>query len=367
MNSTTTSMINDASQKRKKFIYNDKEYPIKYNLFKKVSKYFAKNHKLESIENINIIDEGEKSINITLNEDSIDTFIRFCQNSNYEITRENVISLQYLSKKYEVPDLDTYSKRFIQEHSDDILIQYLSNIQDLQKEDNYILETHISMNLMNYIDDEIFLTIPVPFMYRIIEKYENKNDAKVIELLFRYLEKHGRKASALFLLTNCCDNRKMISDRLYSEYLQIFDFTFIQNNPDEFKKQREQEKLNENLKLTCYVLFLTLLIFSFPIFANIIDDLGEIEENIFPMNIIKNLKTNLQKVLFISIARKIQHEKKEIKENIKETTPPKSGQTISQFNTDISINIDNVQLFKRVVSGNNCYYTDKYVKKFKDM
>lgn len=66
--------------------------------------------------------------------------------------------------------------------------------------DDQKVEKQILKNLNKYLNDPLLLLVPVPFMYRIIENYHNKNDSDLIQFMFNYLEKQGRKSSVLFSL-----------------------------------------------------------------------------------------------------------------------------------------------------------------------
>lgn len=231
------------------FIFNNHKYSFEYNLFKENSNYFEQNLFLKNIKDINIINEYESNSIITLTEDSINNFISYCQNQIYKITRENVISLNYLSKKYEVQSLIDETNEHISHYLNDILVQFLLQISNRHSTNDQKVEKQISKNLNKYLADPLLLLIPVPFMYRIIENHHNKNDSDLIQFMFSYLEKQGRKSSVLFSLIDLKNDQIDVLYHLNTEYSDIFDFSFINSSIVENTFLIEKEKVNETIKL----------------------------------------------------------------------------------------------------------------------
>lgn len=231
------------------FIFDNHKYSFEYNLFKENSNYFEKNLFLKNLKDINIINEYESNSIITLTEDSINNFIFYCQNQVYKITRENVISLNYLSKKYEVQSLIDETNEYISHYLNDILFQFLLQISNQHSIDDQRVEKQILKNLNKYLNDPLLLLIPVPFMYRIIENYHNKNDSDLIQFMFNYLEKQGRKSSVLFSLIDLKNDQIDVLYRLNTEYSNIFDFSFINSSIVENTFLFEKEKVNKTINL----------------------------------------------------------------------------------------------------------------------
>lgn len=93
-------------QNPKYFVYKNKKYQINFDLLKQNCTYFYQNQdKYLEEDNINIFNGEDEDEEFLLSEDSIKSFIKICQNEATEISISSVISLQYLSYKYEYPEL----------------------------------------------------------------------------------------------------------------------------------------------------------------------------------------------------------------------------------------------------------------------
>lgn len=101
-----------------------------------------------------------------------------------------------------VTDLIQHIESHILSHPDKFIIQFLSLTQDRQDLNTDQYEDIISMHLPDYIQDDKLLSLHFTTLYRIVAKYQLKPDiscqSKIIEFLFKCLDKYGRKASALF-------------------------------------------------------------------------------------------------------------------------------------------------------------------------
>ncbi len=58
-------------------------------------------------------------------EESIEAFVKCCQNKQCEIESTTIFSLQYLSIKYEYPEIIAITNEFIKEHSDELVYESL--------------------------------------------------------------------------------------------------------------------------------------------------------------------------------------------------------------------------------------------------
>lgn len=192
--------------------------------------------------------ESEFNSALSFQEKSIRTFISHCQHQNYHVSRENAIPLYYLARKYEIKSLIKETDEYFSNYTNDYLIQFLLKIQNVKFDDFENDITFFSNNLLDYINDDLFLFVPIPFVYRIFEQYIRSNsnsmisDHLIIELFFKFLDRYGRKASILFSLVSFKNDELFYLNRLISNYADVFDFNFINVN---FLKELIQ---NEELK-----------------------------------------------------------------------------------------------------------------------
>ena len=252
------------------FIYNDHQYPFDFDLLSLSSQYLSKNQGLKNNKNIKILPNDENTI--TLTEDSILTFIQACQNQPFKLTRSNVVGLNFLSIKYEVQSLIQKTNKFISNNSNDFLIQFLIQVQN----ENYISiesdEQYIADQLTRFLKDDIFLLIPVFSMYRIINKYENKNSPELIEFLFKYLDVQGKKASVLFSNIDFGTDQTIYLRRLMKKNSTNFDFEFINSKNLKELIEKEEIRINQQRKnddgiksITKFIFIAFLLFFTFEI------------------------------------------------------------------------------------------------------
>ena len=100
------------------FIYKNKMYPFNAGIFK----IFSKKIDLDMFNKliyINLLDDSEKGIQ--LSDDSISYFISYCQNLGMPkeiLNNNNIISINYLSKKYNVQSLIKLTDNYISENRD---------------------------------------------------------------------------------------------------------------------------------------------------------------------------------------------------------------------------------------------------------
>ena len=106
------------------FLYEGKQFPFNMPIFKCFSQYFNSiEHHYEENTNINLLDELDKSINIS--ESIINDFIGFCQMRTISINKGNVLSLHILAKKYTVPSLIKATNNYISIHQQNLAIDLL--------------------------------------------------------------------------------------------------------------------------------------------------------------------------------------------------------------------------------------------------
>ena len=159
---------------RKYFVYEDKKYPIDFDLLVKNSNYFYKNREqYANIEYINLLNESDDEINIP--EEAIEAFITSCQNEQCQISLSSILALQYLSYKYEYPEIISITENFCQEHNDEFIFEslFFKTKQRSTKEEKFFDTTKeeeiISSNLERYIKEKRMLNLPIPVLDRIIK------------------------------------------------------------------------------------------------------------------------------------------------------------------------------------------------------
>lgn len=220
------------------FVYQGKQYPIKYEYFKLSSEYFQENQReLEHAKTIQFIDD-KSTLNKLISEDSIKTFIKFVQREPISLSNENVAILNYLGKKYKIKSLIKSTCNYINEHRDEIILDIFTINQN---EPDFELETYeeaISNHLKEYFNDHRLLNLQIASLYRIVAKYHgqkegNLNDDEkqaLNEFLFKCLDEFGREASALFKYFDFGNSRVECMNQLLTEYKDVFDFHFINSD-----------------------------------------------------------------------------------------------------------------------------------------
>lgn len=214
------------------FIYNGKRFPFNMNIFECFSQYFLINkNKIKANNEIDLLDEGEY-IN-GLSETSVNDFVKYCQQQVIRLNKENAFFLCRLSKKYEVELLLKASDKFMKANHQYFVIQFLSLKQEQNNFESEEIEELISSNLMNYIEDDQLFNLPIHVLYRIVSKYQEKNEnknaelPKMIEFLFRCLDHFKRPASIFFEKIDFGQMKNEVYRRLLEDYSKEFDFHFI--------------------------------------------------------------------------------------------------------------------------------------------
>lgn len=212
------------------FIYYGKEFSFNMKLFNCLSDYFILNkNKIQLNGKINLFDESDG--NIIISDDSIIDFINYCQNKNITLKDENIPALHKLSKKYMVTNLIEATENYILNHPDIFLLQYLTITQTRQDLITEQYEDLLSMNLPNYIHDDLLLNLPFQTIYRVVTKYQlkfkNPNHPNIIDFLFKCLNKYEKKASIFFENIDFTKEDPSYLRQLLDEYSDKFDFNFI--------------------------------------------------------------------------------------------------------------------------------------------
>lgn len=211
------------------FLYKNKKFPIKYKFFKHSSKYFV-DHKSEILENkiIPLIDHKEED-KIEFTDEAINSFINYVHHQPISLTKENSFQLYYLGYKYSIDQLVKVAYQYIFDNHKQLFLTILSTFQNDQNFDIFPYEEAVSNNFLDFIRDEKLLNINIPILYRILDKHtsihgrEENNDI-ILTFLFKYLDKHGKKASPLFEFVNF--NQEYFN-LLFTEYKNKFDFNYL--------------------------------------------------------------------------------------------------------------------------------------------
>ncbi|KAK8867128.1 hypothetical protein M9Y10_010101 [Tritrichomonas musculus] len=232
-NANITSMLPTTNF----FVYEGRKYPFNINVFNIFSKFF-KSNKIEINQNISIDQIVEAFPGIKLTDKTIQDFLNYCQNKDISLNNENVFVLQSMADYFIVPSLKTAIDKYMLHNQDGMINDFLSKAQDNQISNKEQFEEIISNDLKKYIGNENLLSLPIESMYRILTKYKLKNDdinntPKIIDFLFKCLDKYGKDASILFENINFHKNLGpcMLQLLFSDKYSQIFDFAIIRKPP----------------------------------------------------------------------------------------------------------------------------------------
>lgn len=134
-------IANPIPRDQKNLIYHKKEYPIDFELLKKNCGYFYNNQKqFEEITDIYLLNGDEEAISLT--DESVESFIKICQNEKCQIKLSNIIPLQYLSYKYDFQALKAVTDELITKYSKELLFEKLlfNNKKDSQKNSFFLIQ-----------------------------------------------------------------------------------------------------------------------------------------------------------------------------------------------------------------------------------
>lgn len=234
MNQEHFNSVKPPIRKDKNIAYEGKKYPIDFSLLKKYSNYFYKNkHEYKFTDDIEINPDGYE-----ISDESLQMFIKFCQNEPFDLNDENVLTLLHLSNQYDVALLSDLANQYISKNQSPLIFRsILFKLLNQKPDSNINLTTEediIASHFFDCINDEQLLMLPIPVLYRIINKEQlniNSMDltkqGQFIEFLFKCLDKHKRVASILFLNIDIENERVDILPRLLNFYSDVFDFNFI--------------------------------------------------------------------------------------------------------------------------------------------
>ena len=126
-------IANPIPRDQKNFIYHKKEYPIDFELLKNCGYFYNNQKQFEEITDICLLNGDEEAISLT--DESVESFIKICQNEKCQIKLSNIIPLQYLSYKYDFQALKTVTDELITKYSKELLFEKLlfNNKKDSKK------------------------------------------------------------------------------------------------------------------------------------------------------------------------------------------------------------------------------------------
>ena len=153
---------------------------------------------LLNTEDIDLIDEDIGN-QLKLKEDTIFYFINYVQQKEIPLDIENVVSLHYLSVKFEIEDEEEETKDFISANHKELAIKILSNCQFDTSFNDIIYEDIISNNLLDYINDEELVTLPISKIYSILTKYSQERTNQI-----NSSEMNEKIRKRLFYITFIC-------------------------------------------------------------------------------------------------------------------------------------------------------------------
>ena len=239
-----------------RFVYKGKRFPFNFDMFALNSTYFKENRKeLYSKEEIALL-LGEDENNINIEESSINLFISFIYNKGIDLTKDNILSLHYLSQKYGIPNLINETEKFI--HENNLSLQFLLFYQNKPDFSLVNFIDNLSENFLDYLHDETIFNLNFPILFSIIEKVKNKRSSselfsndEFINFLFTCLDKYKRTASILFNDVDFKSLPMIHFQRLLSYDKSKFDHVFINDQMlrSVYDKQGEIAQKEEEIKL----------------------------------------------------------------------------------------------------------------------
>lgn len=155
----------------KSFVYRGKSFQFDFNIFKENSIYMYENRlTFNDSETINLLSKNDEET-IDLSDQAIKSFINCCEGNVCQIDSSNVISLQFLSYVYDVPQLKEETTNFISEDFNKLAIdliifkskinndenqKWIDDFVDCSKEES-ILVAHLT----EYLKNDDLLVLPI--------------------------------------------------------------------------------------------------------------------------------------------------------------------------------------------------------------
>ena len=232
------------------FVYKENQYPFNFDLFKFFSQYFNSNPPQQK--SIELFDENKN-----ISESCIPDFIDFCQARKITLTKENAPTLYKLSEKYQVTSLLNKAKEFILTHQKEVVVEIMIMYQNDGCFNMEEFEEIISNDLIEYVNDDRLLNLPIQTLYRVVSKYLLKNNSnnseqpsEFIEFLFKCLDHFGSGASVLFDKIDTFGASGELINRLLNDYSEKFDFGYVNKNTLKTVYQLENEIITREKEIS---------------------------------------------------------------------------------------------------------------------
>ena len=206
--------------------------------FELCSKYFLQNSdKFQLMQDIELLEllelHGEENHDeLNIDEDTIQDFIKYVQQEEISVDHENVIFLHYLSKRFEVDELEEDTKEYIFSHQDELAIEILKGCQYDRTFDEETYENIISNNFEEYMKNEELTRLPIPKIHRILTKYFNNEPEsikykEINEFIEEVIDHQGRTASILLSFIRIDESNIDFISNMIEKYSERVDFEFI--------------------------------------------------------------------------------------------------------------------------------------------
>jgi len=193
------------------FWWNDKMYEVDPDVFSKLSKKF------------NIVREQNPTqfiVSDLLTQDTFEAFIAACQFKPFDVNKNNCFQLLSLAVEWKVASLESFVKRYIQEHQlkevvEDhlgILIEKIKNNMD-----NHSHWAAVAKNVNGALADERFLTVPAEVIFQILAIGDKKgiNQRLLIDFVMKLFDIDPPKAIPLILRLDFSQMTKEEIERIY--------------------------------------------------------------------------------------------------------------------------------------------------------
>lgn len=256
-------------------IYQNQSYKIEYENIKKHTNYFSEE---------NIIDGKEKKINLvdsfesapSLDDETIQDFFDYLKNEKVNMTNNNILSLKFLSHKFDVIALEEKVDQYIACNYKSIVETILVKYGEKDLTENFQFNTYdeniISYHMSYVFDNKVLPTFPIHVLYRLLSKYYKKNNAikpneifenddnnwqqdefKIIDFILDTITIHGKDA---FILVNFIKISNLGIDHLIdkiseepNEIINYHDFMMpLMIRHAHYTKEKQKKEVNSIIK-----------------------------------------------------------------------------------------------------------------------
>lgn len=232
-----------------KFEYNGKKYPLSLNLFNKHSLFYTTNE-LKAQRN-EVFDLSDMNYFLDHSEETIIKFIQYFESQTIELTDINVITINYLSDKYQVPKLIELTENYINDHYKGIIDHFYSKIGPYHQFRAEKYEEIISKHFLNCALELRFTKLPISTIYRVVSLYyQNEYEPALDEF-----KKELRDGTITSFLINCFDEKgietTVIIPKMKLNYSNIFSICKIIEDKDEIYKEMIQTIISQSPNIFC--------------------------------------------------------------------------------------------------------------------